>query len=76
MQYRIVKQAVSYNRPRRTRVTVAQIKHHVNHAKNLCANYENTPECRIAWEVVNELTEEYDRQYQEDLIALKTPDSE
>ena len=34
----------STSRPRRVRLN--DIKRAIHHAKNLCFNYENTPECR------------------------------
>jgi hypothetical protein len=71
MKYRIVRQAVGIHTPvRRTRVTVSDVKRAVKHATDLCANFEKTTECKLAWETVTELTEEYDRQYQEDLIEV------
>jgi hypothetical protein len=73
--YRIITQAAHHKRVQRTRVTVNHIKQSVNHAKNLCANFEATTECKLAWETVTELTEEYDRQYQEELIRRKLEDS-
>ena len=35
---------------RRTPVRVYQVKQAIKHATNLCANYEKTIECRLAWE--------------------------
>jgi hypothetical protein len=43
-------------RRQRTKVTVRDIKQAIHHAQNLCLHYEDTPECRIAWEVVEELS--------------------
>jgi len=40
--------------PRKIKAT--DIKHAIQHAQNLCFNFENTPECRAAWELVDELT--------------------
>jgi hypothetical protein len=42
--------------PKRKVVKTRDIKHAIKHATNLCYNYENTPECRSAWELVEELT--------------------
>jgi len=42
--------------PRRRVVKTQDIKHAIKHATNLCHNYEDTPECRSAWELVEELT--------------------
>lgn len=50
---------------RRTTVHPSHIKKAIQHAKNLCYNYENTPECRSAWECVEELSAEMNRQVRE-----------
>jgi len=44
------------------KVKASDIKHAIKHAQNICFNFENTPECRSAWEVVDELTEALDTQ--------------
>ena len=51
--------------PRRTPVHPSHIKKAIQHAKNLCFNYEDTRECRIAWEHVEELSVELSRQVSE-----------
>ena len=33
-----------------------KLKRAIDHAKNLCHNFEDTTECRIAWDEVNDLT--------------------
>lgn len=48
--------------PSRTKVHPRHVKLAIQHAKNLCFNYENTSECRSAWEYVEELSEELERQ--------------
>jgi hypothetical protein len=55
---------ISTPRPprRRTLVHPSHIKKAIQHANNLCLNYENTQECRIAWEHVEELSAEMNRQ--------------
>lgn len=58
---------ISTPRPprRRTLVHPSHIKKAIQHAKNLCFNYEDTQECRIAWEHVEELSVELSRQVSE-----------
>lgn len=51
---------MSHN-PRR-KIKAIDVKHAIQHAQNICFNFENTPECRSAWEVVDELTEALDTQ--------------
>jgi hypothetical protein len=56
----------------RTKVTPIQIKRAIYHAKSLCqrtpgacaADYED---CKIAWDIVEELTAELARQHEEEL---------
>jgi predicted adenine nucleotide alpha hydrolase (AANH) superfamily ATPase len=52
----------------RTKVTPVQIKRAIYHAKSLCQDYENTQNCKIAWDIVEELTAELARQHEEDLF--------
>lgn len=33
-----------------------KLKQAINHAQSLCHNFEDTNECRVAWDEVNELT--------------------
>jgi len=42
--------------PKRRIVKTREIKQAIQQAQNLCFNYEDTPECRSAWELVEELT--------------------
>jgi len=51
---------------RRTKVTPNTVKMAIQHAKNLCYNFETTTECRAAWELVEEISDELDRQKEED----------
>jgi hypothetical protein len=47
------------------KIKASDVKHAIKHAQNLCLNFENTPECRSAWELVEELTIGLDRQKKE-----------
>lgn len=33
-----------------------KLKQAIEHAQNLCRNFEDTKECRVAWDEVNDLT--------------------
>ena len=44
------------------KIKASDVKHAIQHAQNLCFNFENTPECRSAWELVDELSEILDIQ--------------
>ena len=47
--------------PRRTQVRPADIKRAIQHANNICYNFEDTQACRIAWDHVEELSSEMAR---------------
>lgn len=51
--------------PRRTQVRPTDIKRAIQHASNICYNFEDTQECRIAWDRVEELSSELARQADE-----------
>jgi hypothetical protein len=40
-----------------------KLKQAIDHAQNLCLNFEDTKECRVAWDEVNELTRALHDQY-------------
>ena len=67
---------ISAPRPQRRRTLVhpIHIKKAIQHAKNLCYNYENTQECRIAWECVEELSAEMNRQVSEKSERTSSPE--
>jgi len=48
--------SISRTQPPRRRLSSADVKKAVYHAKNICFNYEDTPECKAAWELVEELS--------------------
>jgi len=50
--------------PRTRRVTRRDIKSAIEHATNLCYNFEDTPECRSAWETVDELSMAMNHQFE------------
>lgn len=49
-------------KPNKQVVKPRHIKSAVNHAKLLCLNYEDTVECKMAWEDVHQLEKAYDKQ--------------
>jgi glyoxylate carboligase len=51
--------------PKRSVVRPHEVKKAIEQARNLCFNYESSVECRIAWEKVEELSAELDRQKRE-----------
>jgi len=44
------------------KVKASDVKRAIQQAQNLCFNFENTPACRSAWELVEDLTHAYDAQ--------------
>ena len=40
-----------------------KLKKAIDHAKSLCHNFEDTTECRVAWDEVNDLTRALHEQY-------------
>ena len=55
------KDGASRPAPRRTQVRPTDIKRAIQHANNICYNFEDTRECRIAWDRVEELSSEMAR---------------
>lgn len=51
----------------RTKLRPADVERSVKHAQNLCYAYEDAPECKVAWDRVEELSSELARQHMEDL---------
>lgn len=41
----------------------SKLKNAIKHAQNLCFNFEDTKECHIAWDEVNELTRALHNEY-------------
>ena len=52
----------------RTRLSVQRVRREVKHAINLCADFERSIECKLAWDRVEELTNELDRQKEESML--------
>jgi len=42
-----------------------KLKKAIEHAQSLCVNFEDTSECRVAWDEVNELTRALHNQHPE-----------
>jgi ribosomal protein L1 len=58
----------AYPRPtKRTKLRPKDIEQAIQHAKNLCFNFEDTPACKVAWDRVEELSSELARQREENL---------
>jgi hypothetical protein len=55
------------------KVTRSIIKKTIQHAKNICFNYETSPECKSAWELVDELEKGLEKQ--EDSLETRLSES-
>jgi hypothetical protein len=53
--------------PRRTSLRTHDVEQAINHARNLCFNFEDTASCKVAWDLVEELSAEMGRQREENL---------
>lgn len=49
--------------PRKKGYIRYKLKQAIDHAHSLCLNFEDTKECRIAWDEVNDLTRALHDQY-------------
>lgn len=47
---------------RRARIKPVDVKQAINHAQLVCHGYEDTPECRVAWDRVEEISGAFARQ--------------
>jgi alpha-mannosidase len=65
------KRCSSASKPKPTRVTKRQIKQAVDQAMLLCHHFEDTIECRHAWELAEELTHAYHAQQENIRQAIR-----
>lgn len=66
-------------RPRRrpsVKLNTNDVKRAIQQAKNLCYNFEDTPECRSAWSEVEEISAALARQQERDLFKNSNEDPE
>lgn len=49
-------------RPQKPRIRAKDVHRAIDHARLLCMNYEDTVECRLAWEEVEELSKAMHKQ--------------
>jgi hypothetical protein len=52
---------------KRTKLRPRDVEQAIQHARNLCFNFEDTPACKVAWDRVEELSSELARQREENL---------
>ena len=62
--------------PPRKSVIRYKLKESIRHAQLLCANFEDTPQCRVAWDTVNELTRALHGMEKNDVVDLPVNDKE
>lgn len=59
-------------KPKKSKVKAKDIKGAIDQAKLLCFNFEDTVECRLAWEQVEELSSAYNDQWVGELKRRKS----
>ena len=59
----VVRATAQPQKPRRNKVKAKDIKSAIDQAHLLCFNFEDTIECRLAWEKVEELSSAYNDQW-------------
>jgi hypothetical protein len=68
--------ALSRPQPSRRVQIRRKLKNAIDHAQILCPNFEDTIECRIAWDTVNDLTRALHKQYPAESPADRDVDEE
>jgi hypothetical protein len=53
---------------KRTPLKPKDVRRAIQQAQMICYNFEDTPQCRVAWEKVEELSSELARQREEALV--------
>lgn len=59
-------------------LTPRDVRREIDHAKLICYNFEDTPECRVAWDQVEEISGTLARQMETHIInemCIEDPDS-
>lgn len=59
-------------KPKKNKIKAKDIKGAIDQAKLLCFNFEDTVECRLAWEEVEELSSAYHDQWMGELLQRKS----
>jgi len=59
----VVRATARPSKPRKNKVKAKDIKSAIDQARLLCFNFEDTIECRLAWEQVEELSSAYNDQW-------------
>jgi len=59
----VVRATAQPQKPRRNKIKANDIKIAIDQARLLCFNFEDTVECRLAWEKVEELSSTYNDQW-------------
>lgn len=68
----VVRATAQPQKPRRNKIKAKDIKSAIDQARLLCFNFEDTVECRLAWEQVEELSSAYNDQWVGELKRRKS----
>lgn len=52
----MIRPVVCTAQPHRKSVIRHKLKESIRHAQMICLDYEDSPQCRVAWDTVDELT--------------------
>lgn len=77
--YALARPVIALARPKvkpRSKVKAKDIKRAIDQAKLLCLNFEDTIECRLAWETVEELSIAYNDQKYYEQLEVEAEDNE
>ena len=55
-------------RPVTRKISPKDVKRAIQHAHNICYNFEDTPSCRVAWGQVEEISTALARQQERELL--------
>jgi len=61
-------------RPAPRKISTKDVKQSIHHAQNICYNFEDTNECRVAWGQVDEISTALARQQERELLKKKNLD--
>ena len=68
----IVRATAQPSKPRKNKVKAKDIKSAIDQARLLCFNFEDTVECRLAWEQVEELSSAYNDQWMSEMKSRRS----
>lgn len=68
----VVRATAQPRKPNKNKIKAKDVKRAIEQARLLCFNFEDTVECRLAWEEVEELSSTYHDQWVSELKQRKS----